>query len=40
VLLAPRPRRYPLTPAQRWDRLKDIGAALLAVAAIVYIIWG
>jgi hypothetical protein len=40
VLLAPRPRRYPLTPAQRWERLKDIGAALLAVAAVVYIIWG
>jgi hypothetical protein len=40
VLLAPTPRRYPLTPAQRWERLKDIGAALLAVAAIVYIVWG
>jgi hypothetical protein len=40
VLLAPRPRRYPLTPAQWRDRLKDIGAALLAVAAVVYIIWG
>ena len=40
VLLAPKPRRYPLTPAQRGERLKDIGAALLAVAAVAYIIWG
>ena len=40
VLLAPKPRRYPPTPAQWWERLTDIGAALLAVAAVVYIIWG
>jgi hypothetical protein len=40
LLLAPRPPRRRLTREQWRERLKDIAAALLALAALAYLIWG
>lgn len=40
VLLTPKRRRVRLTSEEWRERLKNIGAALLAIAAIAYIIWG
>ena len=40
VLLAPRRQRHRLTGEEWRERLKNIGAALLALAAIAFLIWG